>query len=275
MPVSKLYVEGKTDERILKATLSLLPNNPTIERKGSKDDLPHIVRRERQSSPELSVVYLRDRDFDTEPVIPAPAQPDAILHKGAVHGYRWQRHEIESYLLTPALVEAAFGVSVQQTEAALTGAAGMLRNYTAARWTIGHTRRLCRQVGTLQTRPVGITDFQLPPDLSAAGMDTWITTTQQLFLGNYNSALDIVAMRQLFQQYQAKLDTQNPDEILLWYSPKDLLAAMSAWRALPSINAAAPADFCDKLARWLERGNGLRFFQLIPEAQALADLLTS
>lgn len=275
MPVSSLYVEGKADERILIATLSLLPNNPNIQRKGFKDDLPHLVRRDRQTPPGLAVVYLRDRDFDTEPVFPTPSQPEPILSDGIVHGYRWQRHEIESYLLTPSLVEEAFGVPVAQTHQSLSEAAAIIRNYQAARWTIGQARARCRAVGSLGTRFPKAKEFQLPADLSEDSVREWIEESTADVLAGHSAALGPAAISAMFSAYQAKLNTQNPDEILLWYSPKDLLAAMSAWRALPSINAATPADFCDKLTRWLVRGNGLRFFFHVPEAQALADLLTA
>lgn len=277
MPVNKLYVEGKTDERVLKATLSLLPNNPAIERKGSKDDLPHIVRRERLSSPGLSVVYLRDRDFDTEPVIPAPAQPEAILQNGTVHGYLWQRHEIESYLLTPELVHEAFKIEVKTTEAALLAAAAELRDYQAARWTIGQTRKACRAGGSLGTRYPGTGEFQLPADLSEHAVQHWLHQETSALIHTYQQALDPNAIAAMFAGYQQRLSTlTTPEEILLWYSPKDLLSAESfraAWM-LSGINPPHPADFSNKMARWLERGNGLRFFQLIPEAQALANLLT-
>jgi hypothetical protein len=277
MPVSKLYVEGEADQRILKATLSLLPNNTTIERKGSKGDLPHLVRRERKESPGLQLVYLRDRDFDNEPIYPTPAQPEPILSGGTIHGYRWQRHEIESYLLTPELVQEAIGIDVSLTEAALIGAASELRDYQAARWTIGQTREICRARGLLGTRYPGTREFQLPADLSQNAVWAWLHRETSTLLQAYQQALDPNAITARFADYQQKLDTQDPDEILLWYSPKDLLAAASfqnAW-AMSGVNLPRPADFSGRIARWLERGNGLRFFDLVPEAKALADLLTA
>jgi hypothetical protein len=278
MPVSSLYVEGKADERILKASLSLLPNNPNIERKGSKDDLPHLVRRDRQNPPGLAVVYLRDRDFDTEPVFPTPSQPEPILSGGTVHGYRWQRHEIESYLLTPELVHEAFKIEVNLTEAALLAAAAELRDYQAARWTIGQTRKACRAGGSLRTRYPGTGEFQLPADLSQDNIWNWLHQETSALLHTYQQALDPDSIAAMFAGYQQRLSAlTTAEEILLWYSPKDLLSAESfraAWM-LSGINPPHPADFSNKIARWLEKGNGLRFFQLIPEAQALADLLTS
>ncbi len=272
MPVSELYVEGKTDLAVFQQAIGQLPSNPPVQRKGTKDDLHHLVRRERQDNPASTVVYLRDRDFDFEPVFPTPSEPTELLHGGAVHGYRWQRHEIENYLLTPALVEAVFGVPVADTEAALLAAAAPIRDYQAARWTIGQTRSLSR-VGSLQTRPVGLGEFGLPADLSAAAVETWATSSIGGKLAAYTAAMDPAVVQTRFSDYQIKFASLSATEVLIWFSGKDLLTAMIEWRNLPRVRSPHPENFVSKIIRWLNEGNGLRFFDLVPEAKALADKL--
>ena len=65
-------------------------------------------------------------------------------------GWHWCRHEIENYLLEPALVAAA--CSPRITEATyleqLRGAALRIRYYEAARWAVGLVEELTAQLQT-------------------------------------------------------------------------------------------------------------------------------
>lgn len=273
MPVSKLYVEGKLDLKVLSATLALLPNNPQISRKGSKDDLPHLVRRERLDAPGTAVVYLRDRDFDFEPVLPISEEPVEIRSAGELHGYRWQRHEIENYLLTPKLVELCFGVPATDTEAALLAAADRIRDYQAARWTVGQTRSLVKG-GGLQTRPDRLRDYQLPANLSSSAVAEWAKNSVAEKLTAYSKAMDVATIQQRFSDYQAKFSTLRASEVLIWFSGKDLLTAMDQWRQRAELKSPNPENFISKLMLWLESGNGQLFLDCVPEVQALAIKLT-
>jgi hypothetical protein len=128
VPVSVLLVEGKLDAEVLNPVLGLLPVRLTLERGGSKSSLKPKARDRRQGPTGIAACYLRDRDFDFDPP-PSAALPvvDSHVETGAVLGWRWCRHELESYLLEPRLVEAATGWNVADYSRELLAAAQSLQ----------------------------------------------------------------------------------------------------------------------------------------------------
>ena len=102
----ELWVEEDLDAQIL---FAFLQGAAAVRSRGGKDTLrPQVLNQRRHSGTSLlTPYYLRDRDFDHLPEDSAGLTPDS--DKSDVLGWRWHRHEIENYLLEPAIFEAAMG----------------------------------------------------------------------------------------------------------------------------------------------------------------------
>ena len=133
MPIAKLFVEGNLESEVLNP---ILQGNPVLQRGGSKNSLKPRAYTERRES-RVVAGYLRDRDFNYDPPedLTRPTVNSAI--NGDVIGWRWCRHEIENYLIDPAIVSEAMAWTVPEVEEAVRHAAMTIRWYQAARWTVG------------------------------------------------------------------------------------------------------------------------------------------
>lgn len=270
MPVSKLFVEGKLDAEILDAVFE---GNPLITRGGTKYSLRPRAHDERsKNQPDFIVCYLRDRDFDFDP--PADlSQPtvDRRLDDGTVLGWRWCRHEVESYLIDPALVSAARGWDVTVYTTQLVAAARAIRHYQIARWVIGTARRSLPPNHQLNTRPVELKDneIRLPADLSDKATSSWAHGQLAGFYHQIQQVLDPVAVGASIASRLTGITEEllgSADGVLLWCSGKDLLAALEPWlqsQGVPNAGAfragmrdwviAKPQEALDRLPEW----NGL------------------
>jgi hypothetical protein len=231
MPVSQLFVEGGLDVDVLQAVLK---GNPQVVLGGSKNALPARARVEREVS-RTDVRYLRDRDYDYDP--PADLFQPAVNrtdNKGTVLGWHWCRHEIENYLLEPGMVVAAMGWDLIIYQAELVTAAQRIWHYQAARWAVGIARQGLPPNYELETKPTVCAghDFRLPDDLSENASPQWARDQ----VGDFQGRVDKILARASVDASlaaRAGLFTDallgSPSNVLVWFSGKDLLAALEAW----------------------------------------------
>src|SRR4051812_8814612 len=121
MPVTTLFVEGKLEVMLFGKVLAGVCQ--VSAQHGNKGSLAPRTRDARRQG--IQAAYVRDRDFDFEPPIP-PDHGQPTVDKrdgGGVLGWRWCRHSLESYLLDPAIVEAATNWPRGDYEARLLSAA--------------------------------------------------------------------------------------------------------------------------------------------------------
>lgn len=250
MPVSQLLCEGDPrglDAVVLGALLS--PEGPQVVPSISKAHLGaavHALRRVRQTH----VAAIRDRDFDfmpehgDEPVVWKWADKET--------GWRWRRHEIESYLVDPALVLPATLAGPNARDAAeyeplLLRAARLIAPYQAARWTLGDLRG--RLPPRLPSRPERFNkDFDLPTDLGEQSCLSWVHAE---VLTHRASMPDTASISALYKSFHDRFAAETFDvrEALLWFSGKDLMAAV------------ARQALAEGLAAWSSAGrlrNGVR-----------------
>jgi len=254
MPVTQLYVEGSLDQRTLTGVLS---GQVVVAARGTKDDLPHIVRRDMDDG-KSGTAYLRDRDFDSEP---PPSQADEVAIdrelSGVVLGYRWDRTELENYLLEPAIVSAALGVDRAEWSAELAKAAVQLHAYTAGRWTLGQLRARTRSITKVKTRPdsLGGRIFPLPRSLAEADVQAWLSVAVTRVSVAVAREFDVTAVRKQFENYKVTLAGKSGGEILRWYSGKDLFGILAGYFQSKGINNSA--DAMERVLVWLETTNGI------------------
>lgn len=275
MPLTKLFVEGSLDHQVLNGVFQ---GSPLLKVGGSKNALGPQARRDRENEEgsKLAAGYLRDRDFDFEPPsdLTQPT-PDAQDDKGRPFGWRWCRHAIENYLLEPAVVAEATGWSVESIVEAQLESARKIRDYQAARWTVGRIRQSLPPNYELDTRPASLKkkELALPPALDAATVHAWTTGTVSHFKAHLGSKLHPDRVEELLRAYEARFNEgflTDIHQVLIWFSGKDLLAGLREW--LEQRGCPSPKDLRSKLGDWVE-WNPDRTLELLPEWQRLRDLV--
>ncbi len=247
MRENKLFVEGELDALllfpILKSGWTVVPN------KGAgKRSLPLIVNWVREDTKNPNHLFLRDRDFDFDPDMSAgPHKIDDI-------GYRWKRHEIENYMVDPSVVCKATGLDRKQYENALIDAGSRIYYYEAARWAVGIVRRGLPPFYVLETHPSNIDPdkYALPDNPDYEWCKTWAEQNAQdhkIKIG------DSLISSKVIDAFEKKVtlfssdDFMTIDNILLWFSGKDLLAGLRQW--LQTKGLGEPGKFRTSLRDWM------------------------
>jgi hypothetical protein len=247
MPVDLLYVEGNLEVEVL---YPILLGAPVLKKGGSKGSLRPRATTERIENHVLAG-YLRDRDFDYDP--PADLATPTIDHTfaGQPVGWRWCRHETENYLIDPLVVTQATGLSRADYETALTAAAALIQDYQAARWTVGQVRRSLPPLREMPTRPGGLNELELPPDLDEASVRAWAENSIAAFRAPLVAVSDPAAVGLSFRQFQNRFNSAflaQVNQILVYFSGKDLLAGLKAWLDLNGFHH--PNEFRMALRDW-------------------------
>lgn len=260
MPVSVLLVEGKLDAEVLAPVIMTMAAHPTVVPAGSKNSLAPKAKDRRKERTPIVAAYLRDRDFDFDPPLDLTQptidrkDPDAVGGM-SVLGWRWCRHEIESYLLDPRVMAAAGACSEAAAAEGLLAAARGLCHYSAARWAIGIARRDLPPMHEFPTRPQGLGDLAVPEDRSQQQCSAWALRQTGDFLKKVDETLgDAVVGAVLDERTRRLAALTTAEDVLVWHAGKDLFAALS-----PDIYrgfAADPYALRDRLRRWVIRRPG-------------------
>ena len=241
MPVDLLLVEGEPDAVILGA---LLDGSPPVQQRGAKNALKPIAAEEWLRTGR-HVAFVRDRDFDFDPAPSTGPMLGEIRDDRLSEplGWYWARHEIESYLLDPSLVALVWpSVARRDCEEALVGATCSIRFYEAARWTIGIARRALPPQHELKMRPLdlGDRDLAVPSCLEEGHCREWALRCIGEYLNQVSERVSPFASCQTFAHKAAMFTDDfcaDCESVLIWFSGKDLLAAMG-----PSLAQLCGAD---------------------------------
>lgn len=139
---------------------------------------------------------------------------------------------------------------------------------------MGIARRSLPPFTELPTRPSELkNELQLPPDCSQAACFTWAQQHVGAFRQHVASTLDDAVLHVSLSERVQKLSSLTAiDDVLLWYSGKDLLAALSPLIATrPEDN---PKAFRRQLSRWVQE-RPHEAVALFPEWQALRTALAN
>jgi len=250
----------------------ILGGDPLLQQGGSKNSLKPRAGTERREN-KVTAGYLRDRDFDYDPPGDLSRPTLDSEHDGTPLGWRWCRHEIENYLIDPAVVSEALPADIRDVEEAIRQAAASIRSYEAVRWTIGIVRRDLPPQYELKTRPDGLNEIDLPPGLEALDVNQWALESIEAHRRRIVATTEPDAVRATLDRLAARFDgpfIANVADVLLWFSGKDLLAGMADW--LHAQGVASPGAFRAKLRDWVI-ANPVRALELLPERSAMIDLL--
>ena len=272
MPVNVLLVEGKLDLEILHG---LLGGVPLVQRGGSKNSLAPQARTKRKETAQ-TICYLRDRDFDHDP--PSDVSCPAVDRRDddTDLGWRWCRHEIENYLLDPTIVLAATGWPEGEYAGALVSAAKRIRHYEIARWVVGTCRRCLPPHYDLRTKPEELEgcDFRLPALLAEKDVADWARGQIRGFFEHVKDALDSNVVESELKKRSEVITESFLDDVnnvLLWCSGKDILAALGPW--LQERGQHDAGGFRGRMRDWV-RNHPQMALELLPEWNALVKLVT-
>lgn len=246
MPVAELLVEGELEHALLVALYP--PGGPAIVKGAGKGSLAPRTRQIRKDKEHIAC-YLRDRDFDYEPPEETSEPTVDARHEDTVLGWRWCRHEIESYLLEPAIIHAATTWDLADYTAALVDGARNISYYTAARWLLGLHRRIVDSQRLFRTRPAWDNEMKVPDDLSCEPSAKFLLDTIDDWQQRVTRPADDELRRHHNVRAQRLLALQTADEILLWHGGKDLFAAIE-----PQIRARYridPKTFSRRIRNWV------------------------
>ncbi len=269
MPIAKLFVEGALDVQLL---APILLGKPVLQKGGPKGSLKPRARTERREN-NVAAGYLRDRDFDHYPPTDFSQPTVDSTHDDVPLGWRWCRHEIENYLIDPAVVREAMGWSTSEVEDAVRRAADRIRSYEAARWTIGVVRRALPPHHELRTRPEALSEIDLPPALDAASVNAWASKSIADHQAPITAATGPKAVQASLDAFAAQFDgafLADLAKVLVWFSGKDLLAGLADWLITKDI--PNPGQFRAFLRHWIME-NPTRTLELLPEWNGMVKLV--
>ncbi|MEW6359266.1 MAG: hypothetical protein AB1696_23225 [Planctomycetota bacterium] len=252
MPVTLLLVEGELDAQILQPVLA---GHPVVEAtKSSKYALAPRTRTEREKR-NTGAYYLRDRDYDFLPPSDCAAPVVDKDYHGKTLGWRWCKHEIENYMLEPAIVAGCLGLDRSSYEQSLLNAARSIRYYQAARWTIGQSRKNLPPHYGFDTRPdeAGNKDFYLPRDIGQQEMKNWARQHADSFRSRVLRPLDQASIEKAYDRFAQQFDSSffdSPANPLVWFSGKDLMAALGP--LLPGTERRDPGQLRASLRDWMK-----------------------
>jgi len=266
---NKLFVEGELDSNLL-GSLPLSGWTVQALKDGGKGALKPRTKSEREYNKRFASYYMRDRDFDYEPS--GTLGPHEM---GDGMGYRWSRHELENYIIDPLIVVEATGLDSDAYQAALMDAGKMIQHYQAARWAIGLVRCKLPFPYKLDTRPSDIkaVEFRLPATLDRESRKQWALGHTEEHRNRVEDCLARESVANIFEEQDNFFQSDGfmtTDNILIWFSGKDLLASLRDWLAANGMGE--PKDFRIRLRDWMQR-NSQRLLTLLPEWERLIDLL--
>jgi hypothetical protein len=271
MPIDKLFIEGKLDSQVL---YPFLEGSPLLLQGGSKNSLKPRAFAERREN-RVAAGYLRDRDFDFDPPADLSKPTVDCEDNGIPIGWRWCRHEIENYLIEPVLVSEVMAWPIGDIEEAIRQAARKIRSYEAARWTVGIVRRVLPPHYELRTRPDNLNEIDLPSVLDTLVVNNWALNCIETHRGCIAAMTDPPAVQVSFDAFVACFDDafiSDVANILLWFSGKDILAAMADW--LNAKDIANPGTLRASLRDWVIK-NPEHTLTLLPEWKNLKVVLRS
>jgi len=239
---------------------------------GSKYSLKPRAGTERREN-KVAAGYLRDRDFDFDPPADLSRPTVDAQDAGVPFGWRWCRHELENYLIDPAIVSEAMAWPTPDIEAALREAAAKIQTYQVARWTIGIVRRALPPHYELRTRPDGLNEIDLPVALDSAVVNAWALNSIANHRAPMEAATDPATVEASLDAFAARFNdafVADTGKVLVWFSGKDLLAGLADW--LVAKGVPNPGEFRASLRDWTI-ANPVRALELLPEWQGMTELV--
>lgn len=136
MPVSLLLCEGIASSPDMRVLGKLLAGRCEVRPFGGKYGMGEAIKGGREGIGRQTVFGVLDGDFPKDWSLPTGKPRPWRASDNVVLGWRWERKEIENYLIDPVVVAKALGIAAPQLvnyKSALEAARDRLMYYQAAR----------------------------------------------------------------------------------------------------------------------------------------------
>jgi len=231
MSVSLLLCEGIASSPDMQVLGKLLAGRCEVRPFGSKYGMGSVVKGGREAIGRETVFGILDGDFPVEWSQPTGAPRPWIASDGTVLGWRWERKEIENYLIDPTVVARALGADAPQPDnyaGALVVARDRLTFYQAARAALSDRRRRFTPLSSSFGRERGREDHPLPDDTSEEACREGIrgcveayNAGQSVTVEDVNAAFDML-------KPEFAVGGARHDHYLASFAGKDILWAIDA-----------------------------------------------
>lgn len=271
MPVSLLLCEGgpgSPDVRVLSKVLAGLCE---VRPFGGKYGMGDRILSRRETLGQDAVYGLLDGDFSVWRQPQEGPVPWRINNDSVHLGWRWQRKEIENYLIDPVVVTRALGGVPNDYEKALKAAAERIAAYQAARIALTLNRPRFSPLPNAFGKTHGRHRHPLPDDLAR---ESCLTEAEKLVKDwNADRAIDEEAFKATFAAAENEcaptgVRSQN---FLISYAGKDLLWSMDAHLQKMSLGSAT--QFLERVLTKL--GESTEVWEWLPEWRALRQIVTA
>jgi len=270
MPVSLLLCEGSASSPDARVLNRILLGLGAIQPLGGKYGMGERIKARRDVLRQNTVFGLLDGDFLAEWETPTCRPRPWIGSDQTVFGWRWERKEIENYLIDPEVVGRSLGQTAPNNgdyQIALERARDRVSTYQAARLALVVHRPRFQPMANAFGRERGALGHLMPDDFSE---NTCLEGIRQT-VGEHNDQQAIVmsAVESEFQTRRPECETGGArfSHFLTSFSGKDLLHAMSL--DLQAFGFESPAVFLERVLRgidntsddvalWLEEWTALR-----------------
>lgn len=231
MPVSLLLCEGVPSSPDMRVLGKLLAGRCEVRPFGGKYGMGNVIKGGREAIGREVIFGILDGDFPKKWDRPTGAPRRWIASDDIALGWRWERTEIENYLIDPVVVDKALGKAAPQPAnytGALESARDRLMFYQAARAALSDRRRRFSPLSCSFGRERGREDHPLPDDMTEAACRVGIN---QCVL-HYNAGQSVTV-----QEVNGAFDALIPeftaggvryDHFLAAFAGKDILWAMEA-----------------------------------------------
>lgn len=231
MPVNLLLCEGNAGSPDMRVLGKLLAGRCEVRPFGGKYGMGDRVKGGREAMGRDTVFGILDGDYPGKWDRPAGTPRPWIASDGTVLGWRWERKEIENYLVDPAVVARALGTNAPARAdytAALEAARDRLSLYQAARAALSDRRRRFLPLSSSFGRERGREGHLLPDDTSEDGCREGIRGCIEA----YNAGQSVTV-----EEVDAAFDTLTPEftvggaryeHYLAAFAGKDIIWAMDA-----------------------------------------------
>lgn len=258
MPVNLLFCEGVSsspDIRVLSSVLQGVAGE--VRASGGKYGLGTRILAYRESLQTDKVAGVLDGDFVDNWQVPRPAPRQWATNEGTVLGWRWQRKEIENYLIDPVVVSRSLAAGAPNPDnyrEVLEHAVGHLAHYEAARTALSLSRRRFQELPSCWGPVHAFDRHPFPQNLTDQACRDALRATVEAHATAQEVTFDQVNARyeQILPEFTAG-GVRRRD--YLWsFAGKDLLIAME--NGLRGLGFQSPRAFREKVILGIEKAGG-------------------
>lgn len=270
MPVSQLLCEGSNNSPDVRLLGKLLAGVCEVKSQGDKYSMGTKINARREIFGQ-TVYGILDGDFVNQWKHPENQPIEWTSGDRRTHfGWRWERKEIENYLIDPIVVKHALkenAPDMMQYEKALEKARDQISIYQAARIALSANRPRLKNLSSYFGRNRGKEKYPFPENLNNESCQTGIK--KNVIEHHTTQIIEEAKVLESFEVYKAECEP-NGDRYQYYlqaYAGKDLYWAMDNWfKENGFIGAMAFREktltgiqrSIDDIAQWLPEWNALR-----------------